>query len=244
MSIDDRPDYKYHISLDINRDAWNWYDATKGNFQSFDWRSNLRDDKDIEIFDKIKILNKKDAEIIIKKYLKLKYKNEILGINKYKKAIKIELDKNFYEACDWLQKVTKKSLAVKDYKFIITTFPRCPYDYRTGLIFINYFKNFVSINPISLFLHEALHFQFHHFWQQDKDSPISKLSDYDFNFLKESLTVILDDDLKPLMSKADKGYPAHQSFRKELHKEWLKNHDFDKLVDFGLKKLPEFLLKG
>jgi hypothetical protein len=230
--------------MDINSDVWNWCAASSGSFQHFDWRNNLRDAKDIEIYDKIKILDKKPATIIVKKYLKEMYVEQKKNIYSFKKYILKSLDKDFLEACEWLENVTKNPLAVKGYEFIITTFPRCPYNSSTGTIFINFSRYNKVMNPISLFLHEALHFQFHHYWQHNKNSPVSKLSNDDFHFLKESLTVILDDELIPLIGKADWGYPKHQAFRKELHKEWLKHHDFDKLVDFGLKKLPEFLVKS
>lgn len=62
--------------------------------------------------------------------------------------------------------------------------------------------------PIDGFLHKGLHFQFTYFWRCDKESPVSKLNESEFNYLKEALTVVLDDDLKPIITVPDMGYPS------------------------------------
>lgn len=91
--------------------------------------------------------------------------------------------------------------------------------------------------PIDGFLHEALHFQFYFYWRLDKNSPVHKLNEDEFDYLKEALTVILDEELKPIITLPGCSYPQQIKFRNVLHKHWKKYHDFDKLVKFGLKKL-------
>ncbi len=90
--------------------------------------------------------------------------------------------------------------------------------------------------PMGTFLHEALHIQFHNYWQNNPNSAVSKLSAKNFETLKESLTVILDNVLVPFIEIYDRGYAEHHAFRQKLHHEWKKHHDFDKLVDFGVKE--------
>lgn len=91
------------------------------------------------------------------------------------------------------------------------------------------------------FLHELLHFQFIHYWRNNTDSQVSKLSDEQFEWLKESLTIILDEDFLPLIEFKDKGYEIHKPYRMALYEFWKANHDFDKLVNFGIKILPDFV---
>lgn len=236
--------YKYHINRDIDKDSWNWYGASQNISHGFDWRNNIYDDKDRTVFDQIKKLDEIGAMSVLREYISEKYIRQAEKINNFEETLSQELDIKLDQACDVIEKITNRKLYIKEFSINLTTFPRCPYNHKVGTIFIYISEKASRKKSIDLFMHEVLHFQFHHYWQENSESPVSKLSHSEFNFLKESLTVILDDDLKPLIDSADRGYPAHQEFRKELHKEWLRHNDFDKLVDSGLKKLPEFLSKG
>jgi len=70
--------------------------------------------------------------------------------------------------------------------------------------------------------------------------PCNELNFKQFDWIKESLTVILDEDFYPIISKPDQGYEVHKEYRLRLHKFWENNKDFDKLVEFGLKILPKY----
>lgn len=91
--------------------------------------------------------------------------------------------------------------------------------------------------PIDGFLHEILHFQFNKYWRENKKSPVSKLSENDYFMIKESLTVILDNELEPIITLPDCSYPEFSDYRKLLHEEWKTSHDFDSLVRFALDNL-------
>ena len=69
------------------------------------------------------------------------------------------------------------------------------------------------------------------------------MSDNEFEFLKESLTVIIDSDAVPPADFVENGYiQQHKEFCKILHEHWQKNHDFEELITYyGLKRLPSFL---
>ena len=225
----------YDIRLDINKDIWNWYDASQPSSHGFDWRSNIDDEEDRKIYDQISKLDKRRAYKVLKVYLNQKYKNQTGSIKEYIHDISTDFKQKFDLACKTIEAITKRELSVKKFTFVLTTFPRCPYNPETGEIFF-----FVALNdPIKNFLHEILHFQFHHYWQDDLRSPVSELPKEKFEFLKESLTVVLDDSLKPLIKHADLGYPIHQEFRKKLYKNWQKHHDFQKLIDFGMVELKD-----
>jgi hypothetical protein len=145
--------------------------------------------------------------------------------------------KNFVKACEKMVELTGQELYLNNFTFFITTFPRGPYNFSKGYIWepISY------SNPIAGFMHELLHFQFHHYWRDDPNSSIAKLSEDQFQYLKESLTVILDNDLVPLIERPDKGYDLHQNYRKQLQGFWKNNHDFARLIDYGVKILPDYI---
>jgi hypothetical protein len=93
-------------------------------------------------------------------------------------------------------------------------------------------------DPIMNFMHELLHFQFIHYWNTP-GSVIANLDNDKFNWLKESLTVVLDKSLYPLTQRPDWGYEIHREYREKLHKFWETNKNFDDLVQYGMKILPK-----
>lgn len=233
--------YNYKIELDQKSDVWNWYEASKSSSYGYNWRDNLHNEADLKIFDQISKLDRKAANKVLNKYLPEKYQILAKEIEDYKKYLDSEFSTHLQEACKIIEKLTKRKLYLNGFYFLITTFPRCPYNHNNGTIFFNFTSDWSQGGAVKNFLHEVLHFQFHHYWENDLASPVSKLTDEQFGYLKESLTVIIDDDLKPLIPSSDKGYPMHQEYRKILHEYWTKTKDFDKLVEFGLIELPKFL---
>lgn len=61
------------------------------------------------------------------------------------------------------------------FTFFITTFPMSSYFYEERYIFFYDSTEGVWAMPIQGFIHEALHFQFHYHWQENDESPVSKL---------------------------------------------------------------------
>ena len=80
------------------------------------------------------------------------------------------------------------------------------------------------------FLHELQHFQVLHYF---KDTPpMSRLTREQFEFLKESLTVILNVECKKFMAWEDKWYPLHQDLRKNLSAFWFQEGNFKTLIAY------------
>ncbi|MDR2524326.1 MAG: hypothetical protein LBC95_02170 [Candidatus Nomurabacteria bacterium] len=228
--------YTFKISFDIEKDARNWYDASRTLvFQGHCWRDNLsggfRDE-----FDKICKLNSDEAKVEAGKFVKKLRAEKSSEYRSLEAWIKNDFDEKFDDACKWLEKNTGHKLFCENYTVYLTTFPRADEFPETGELF----HCIYWINPIENFLHEVLHWQFQRYWRADVKSPVLQLPNDEWEILKESLTVVIDDELKPLIRYADKGYPAHQDFRKTLYKHWREHHNFDKLIEFGLEKLPEF----
>jgi uncharacterized protein Usg len=218
--------YIYKLHRDINQDIWNWWDACNAINFGMDWSKKV----DIKIAKEIKGKKRQDAYLFLKQYLREKYKNDQAELTKNYRRIKKQLDLNFEPACDKLIKVMGKPLYRNDFNFYLTTFPSIPINKEKGFIWLEY----DWANPINTFLHELCHMQFIHYWRENLDSPVSKLTKEQFEDLKESLTVILDKDFLPLISEEDPGYKIHEKFRKLLKDYWGGDKDFEKLVEYAL----------
>jgi len=225
--------YTYQIVLDPIKDAWNWYDACNDSIQhGVDWSKDVPN----EVLLEIKGKSETEAYEFIAKFLKQKYIDDSGQINDFVKYINERYSENFEISCQLLEKAMGRPIYRKSFTIYITTYPMAPYNYDDGSIFdyIGWTDTIVGL------LHELSHMQFTHYWRNNPDSAVSKLNDSEFEWLKESLTVIFDEEFLPFIEKIDKGYEIHKSFREALHKNWKSNHNFDKLVDFGIKILPNY----
>lgn len=227
--------YKYQIRLDIEKDASNWFEACNRVSYGVDWKTRISPEVYENIFEK----SKEEAMDYLVSFLKNKYNIEKEQIAGYTNFINKEYNDKFQKACEKVVELLGRQLYRNDFTIFLTTFPRCPYDYVHGYIWAAIDES--RVDPIKSFLHELLHFQFICYWGRNAESAVSLLNDNQFNYLKESLTVILDEGFYPIIKAPDKGYDIHREFREELHKDWVRHHDFDKLVDFGLKRLPDFI---
>jgi len=91
---------------------------------------------------------------------------------------------------------------------------------------------------LGLFLHEAQHFQVHHYYQS---ALMKDLSQEEFEFLKESLTVILNDECLEFLGKMDEGYSIHQGLRRDLLQKWRQCHDFPQVVVYGCQQVKQYV---
>lgn len=225
--------YTYKIILDQKVDFLNWRDAIKygGAFGAI-WLDRLTSLKDRKFFQAAIQMTDGEAERLLEKYLDEKYVNDSYELEMYRECLEKTYSTKFQKACDILFELTGKKPFFKHYDICISTFPVSSYNENDGSMIVK----FGDEAPMETFLHEALHIQFHNYWQNNPNSAVSKLSAKNFETLKESLTVILDNDLVPFIEIYDRGYEEHHAFRQKLHYEWKKHHDFDKLVDFGVKE--------
>jgi len=218
---------------------WNWRGALSDFRMGYNWFDNIDNEKDRKIANQIVGLKKQPAELILKPYLKLKKLDENSNLNKFILIAEKEFNDKFEHACLILERITKRPMTSDEFLFYITTFPRMTCFYDKFIIYMYDSVEGVWGMPIDGFLHEGLHFQFEHYWRNNNSSQVYKLSDNDYFYLKESLTVILDEELKPIISVPDKSYSEFAKLRGLLHKHWRKYHDFDKLVEYGLRELEK-----
>ncbi|HUC96204.1 MAG TPA: hypothetical protein VMR16_00880 [Candidatus Saccharimonadales bacterium] len=231
--------YSYKIIYDIEKDMWNWRHGSKGSFMGINNLDSIDNDTDSKVAQRIAVLTKQPAETILKPYLQAKKADPDGKLNKFIRTAEKEFQDKFTDACLILEKITGRLLVSNEFTFYVTTFPRMTVFFDSYVIYMYDSTEGVWGMPIDGFLHEALHFQFNHYWRQNQLSPVSKLNDDDFDKLKEALTVILDDELRPIITLPDESYSNLAYLRDPLHEYWKKYHDFDKLVDFGLDELAK-----
>jgi len=234
----------YKIIYDIKKDMWNWRGSLE-DYLTNDWCLNniqkYGSDSDNKTANQILGLNGPEAEKILRPYLLSLENDPNSQLNAFIKIAEKDLRDKYVDACQALERVTKRPMISNEFTFYVTTFPRMTVFFDEFTIFMYDSTEGVWGMPIDGFLHEALHFQFYHYWRLDKKSPVYRLSEDEFYYLKESLTVILDEELRPIITVPDCSYPSMKPFRDTLHNHWLEHHDFDKLVDFGLEKLGDFI---
>lgn len=228
----------YAISLEIKRDSWNWYDSAKSSKVLLRSYENMLYGSGRQTFLALQNCpSLKEAEKILLPFLVALYQEQ----NYYQdnlNSLNAHLQKHFLSACRVLEKLTGQPLYFSHYPIYLTTFPRLPYSEKKGHFFFS--AGDTPEHLIAVFLHEGLHLQFHHYTANLPELLNAQLSEKAWHGLKESLTVVLDESLYPLLSEPDAGYPEHQPFRKVLKEHWQQNHDFNSLVKYALVRLPEF----
>lgn len=225
--------YIYKISRDIDKDAWNWWNAANGFSHGVQWKEQIPD----EILEHVLGKTRDEAYAYLIPFLKRKYVDEKSVIDEFKKFVNKEYQQKFNLGCAKMVMVMGRELYRADFLFYLTTLRRSPYNKHTGAVWLSIYRH----DPMGTFLHELCHFQFIHYWRENPSSLVSKLTNDQFEFLKESLTMILDEDFLPIIEKNDTGYDLHIDLRKELTKFWTTEKDFNKLVDFGVKQVVNYL---
>jgi len=227
--------YTYKIVFDQDKDAWNWLDAINWIEHGVNWSKDIP--KDLLI--KVKGKSETQTFAIIKSFLKQKYIDDKDKIDSFIKFVNDRYDQDFQNACEKIEEATGKPLYRNDFTDYITTYPMGPYNYEQG-----YTLDYIGwTNPIMGFMHELLHLQLTHYWRLNSESNVSKLPENQFEWLKESLTVIIDEDFLPIAECVDKGYKIHKAYRDELHKFWLVDHDFNQLINYAIELLPDYFKK-
>ena len=227
--------YSYKIKLDLEQDAWNWYVTCNNHNISHGVDFSQRVEN--EVFNQIKGKTEDESYEYIIPFLKQKYIDGKEKINQFTSQAKNDYDYKFSLACQKIVELTGKPLYRNDFTTFLTTAPRAPYRYDSGYTWLP----IGWLDPIRIFMHELLHFQFIHYWRLSSKSEVNKLSNEQFEYLKESLTVVIDENIFPIIQKADQGYEKHKGLRQELHDFWKENKNFDELVEFGLEILPKYI---
>lgn len=219
---------KIIFKIDLEKDAWNWWDA--GNKISYgeNWKERVGKKLQAKIVGK----SKSQAFKFLKPYLKSLYKKIKIRIQ-LAEVKKIFAEKS-EEIFSRMEKLTNKKIYRKNFTCFLTTFPRAPYDYQRGYVWLPIV--WPKQTYIRIFVHELLHFQTYAYWEK---KCLKKLNREEFENLKEALTVVLNAEFLDLITWPDKGYLMHVGLRKKLLKFWNKNRNFGKLIEYGISIYPK-----
>ncbi len=226
---------RFTLAYELGRDIWNWYYGV--NYSDQAKRLDFAADKRVAA--KIKGLpDLEKATPILQPFLQAKIDDPNSRLNRFIQTAESELKEKFHAGCAAIEDMTGRPLAVTDLSLYITTFPRMVVFYDEGIIFLySKIDNELWGMPMDSILHELQHFQVDRYWRQNPISPVASLSGEKYFKLKESLTVILDEELRPIITLPDCSYPQFKELREALHAHWRKYHDFDKLIDYGVNLL-------
>jgi hypothetical protein len=214
--------YTLTLILNIKKDARNRRNACN---KISHW-VNRREKIDKEIADKITNKTEEEAYNFLIPYLENLYKNNEVNINNTIKFWQETINKNINNACKKLEEITNTKIYRQDFVWYITTFPRWPYNKENWYIRLYYNRSIKYY--IWFFLHELLHFQFIHYFSNHPS--IIVLNNDQFEFLKESLTFILNYEFKEFLWKEDMWYAIHQELRKKLALYREANKNFEELI--------------
>lgn len=222
---------RIQVRLDIDRDAWNWWDACNKISHGVDWKKRI----DRNLQKNITGKTKREAMKFLIPFLANYYKKHKKELNQAIREAKNIFKSKANYACKLMEEVTQHLLYRNNFTCFLTTFPRCPYDYKKGYIWL------AAPRPakiyLGIFLHELLHFQFYAYYRNKP--PVKQLSLTQSEFLKESLTVILNYEFSQYLYQKDKGYKIHQGLRRKLENFWKKNKNFSQLVEYGAATLTK-----
>jgi len=213
------------------KDAWNWWEACNHISYGTDWKKRVPQ----KIWEEIHGKTFREACDFLLPYLRRYYKEHDKELRLISKEVQSLFTQYGQEACILMEDVTKHPLYRKSFTCFLTTFPRCPYSFQKGYVWLC--ASWPAKCYLGTFLHELLHFQFFAYYQNRK--TVKKLSLEQKEILKESLTVILNNEFLPYLCQKDKGYIPHQALRKQLSKFWSQNKNLDALIDFGVRLLTK-----
>lgn len=215
------------IKLDIEKDAWNWWGACNKISYGMDWKMRIEP----ELREKITGKTQDEAFSFLIPYI-----NNIYLENDSKskaETLQREFKEREEELFATMERLTKHKIYREDFTCFLTTFPRCPYEYKNGLVWIPYKREIDR--QVIIFAHELLHFQFFTYYAEEVKKVL--IDPKKFDALKEGMTIILDEEFAHITSEKDKGYDIHEEERKEFLKLWKKLKDFDLFVDEATKFL-------
>lgn len=225
----------YTLTYELEHDIWNWYYGANYSDQA----KHLDSANDKKMAERVTgIASLEEAAPILRPFLQTKIENPNSSLNHFIRTAQSEFAEKFQAGCNAIEIMTRRPLTITNFTFYVTSFPRMVAFYDEGIIYL-YSKTDDELwgMPMDGFLHELQHFQVDKYWRQNPDSRVAKLSEEKYFELKESLTVILDEELKPIITLPDCSYPQFKKLRGALHIHWKKYHDFNRLVDFGVDYL-------
>lgn len=220
--------YMVHILIELNvkKDAWNWWDGCNKVSHGVNWRERVDKDQVVLLIGK----NREVGERAIMPYLLSFYSQHKKELDQLIINTQKIFDEQLDEAAYQMERLTQQPLYKKNFFGYLTTFPRGAYDRGSGSVWFPIAWSVESY--LGLFLHELLHFQFIEYYSNIIEQ--AGLSEKQFNYLKESMTVILNSDFQKFLFHEDRGYELHKDLRLRLQKLWEEDKNFVRFLDHAI----------
>ena len=138
-----------------------------------------------------------------------------------------------------LENLTQKSFSQEKVDAYISTVGRSAYNLDENCFTVSMHRQL--LHALRTCGHELLHM---HIEKNFSDYIIKELKNYQkFDFLNESLTVLLNQEFKDLWFMEDKGYSSHKYLRNFIEQEWKKEknneNSLERLLDSCILKLKD-----
>lgn len=216
--------FEYHEWTDVS----NRWEACNEHTHSSEWKKGMSD----ELYTAILWKERDEVFDIILKHIDDTFWTVDMKACEQRLAKALEKDKEKY--IKKMEALTKHPIPYKQITCFLTTLPRCPYHRQKWFIRMWY----KAKDPVRIFLHETLHFQFH--WRYTNTPMVQALSKEQFSDFKESLTFLLNNEFKEFIEIPDVWYPQHQELRKKLEEYRVSSDkDFEKLIEYGCTLLTK-----
>ena len=221
---------KINFNYDINKDSWSWVVIAKDkNLWGLNWRDEIGHISD-ELLEKIEKVSFSRAQKIVKEYIEKRptkqYRNKVVHyeMESLEKSWRT-IEKKYFET---LSKITNRPIFRNDFYCYFTTGLMCPYNEKENWFMVSMWHSIPA--SITTICHEIMHLQFLHYY---KDYLSKKeLKNNQIEDLKESLTFLLNEpEFNKIILCQDNGYPEHAKLRKKLKDIWLKNKNFQNLIN-------------
>lgn len=221
---------KVTVKINAHEDALNWWHACNGGTRfGIDWKARISDSLQKKIVGK----TQEQAFRFLRPYLQKLYKQN--NIKQKRDELQALFDQQQDHIAERMEQATGKKICRKDFTILLTTFFRCPYNPEKGIIW-SYTERNIAFSIVS-FVHELNHFQVIYYF---KKQMRKKLTEAQFEDLKEALTVINNNAFKGIFLVPEQGYPIHARLRADLLRYWRRNKNFSKLITYGTKIAPKY----
>lgn len=218
------------FNYNINKDAWSWVVIAKDkNLWGLNWKNEIVHIPK-ELLSKILKSSFSRAVKITEEYIKNKSKIE------YKELIikeEIHSLKNLWRHVEGeyfkiLENIMQKPSAPEKFGCFWTTGFMCPYNEKENWFMVSMWHSIPF--SITTICHEIMHLQFlHHYRDYLKKKGLKNNQIED---LKESLTFLLNEpEFDKIILSQDAGYPEHMELREKFKSNWLKDKNFQSLID-------------
>ncbi len=224
---------KVTFNYNINKDAWSWVLIAKDkNLWGLDWKNEVAHIPE-ELLSKILKTGFSRSVKITEEYIKnnpkkvckaMVIKNEIHALGKSWGSV----EGKYFKV---LENITQKPIFTKNFGCFFTSGFMCPYNEKENWFMVSMWHSLPF--SITTICHEVMHLQFLHYY---KDYLKKKgLKNDQIEELKESLTFLLNEpEFDKIILSQDVGYPEHIKLRNKLKNIWLRNKDFQDLLDIAI----------